>query len=113
MAKFIPDLLAGVVKSFSVLGGDFCYFAGVLGLQGQYGFHEPRAQRELAERDDSYLSACPSAENMTFKCHCERPGEGLCACWHAITLLTLLRYLPHIWIQNSHLIAASAIDQTP
>lgn len=91
MAEFILDLLAGDVKSFLVSGGDFCYFAGDLWLAERIWISHALSIEGLMKRDDSYLSVCPSAENMTLNCHYQRPREGLVAyCRHAITLMAML-----------------------
>lgn len=90
MAEFILD-----VKSFLVSGGDFCFFAGDLWLAERIWISHALSIEGLMKRDDSYLSVCPSAENMTLNCHYQRPREGLVAyCRHAITLISMLGYSP-------------------
>lgn len=93
MAECIPDLLADDVKSFLVLGGDFCSFAGDLYLAERIWISNALSIEGLTKRDDSYLSVCPSAENMTLNCHSQRAREATYS-RHAITLASVVRYLP-------------------
>lgn len=74
LAEFILDLLAGDAKSFLASGVIFVTLQEFFDLRSRYGFHKPPAPRS-GQKDDSYLSMCPSADNITLKW---KPSGSFC-----------------------------------